>query len=68
VFIGPLVYYVHRQAKQSAAACWYTGHFRMDFVQAYLLVALGAAISNALDNIFKITPAVAAWLDRFLEP
>ena len=40
----------------------------MDFLQAYLLVALGAAISNALDSIFKITPAVAAWLDRFLEP
>jgi hypothetical protein len=40
----------------------------MDFVQTYLLVALGAAISNALDTAFKITPALAAWLERLLEP
>jgi hypothetical protein len=39
----------------------------MDLIQAYLLVALGVAVSNALDTIFKITPALAAWLERLFE-
>jgi hypothetical protein len=54
--------------EDSAMLSWYTGQFRMDFVQAYLLVALGVAVSNALDTVFQITPALAAWLERLLDP
>jgi hypothetical protein len=40
----------------------------MDWIQASLLVALGAALFNAVDTIFNLTPAIAAWLEKLIEP
>jgi hypothetical protein len=40
----------------------------MDLIQVYLLVGLGAAIFNALDTIFQLSPVIAAWLERLIEP
>jgi hypothetical protein len=39
---------------------------QMDLILACLLILLGAAIANALDERYLFTPRLSAWLDRMM--